>query len=116
MKKTILRAMLGAAFLAGAATLAQADAIEGMWMTGDKALVKVSKCGAEFCVDVADGKYKGKRSGKLAPKGGAKYAGTLTQFSTGITFSGEATLNGGSMSLIAKKFGVTVKRDKWVRQ
>ncbi|MEZ5810920.1 MAG: DUF2147 domain-containing protein [Rhizobiaceae bacterium] len=95
---------------------AMADPIEGMWKTGDNVLIKISACGGKFCVDVADGDYKGKRSGKLGPEGGNVYRGTLKQFSTGISFSGTATLQGNSMKMVAKKLGITVKTDTWRRQ
>lgn len=108
--------IVAGAFLAALSTPALADPIEGTWKTGDNALVKISACGGNFCVDVADGKYAGKRSGTLAPKGGQVYAGTLKQFSTGISFSGTATLKGSSMSMVAKKFGITVKTDTWRKQ
>lgn len=115
MKKFFVGAA-AAIILTAASTAANADPIEGMWKTGDDVLVSVSKCGGEFCVDVKDGKYAGKRSGKLKAEGGKKYVGTLKQFSTGISFAGTATLAGNTINLIAKKFGVTVKRDNWRRQ
>lgn len=113
-RKTIFSAAVLAVMLIGP-NVAMADPIEGMWRTGDKALLKISACGSSFCVDVADGKYKGKRSGKMKKKG-SEYKGTLKQFSTGISFVGVATISGRTMNLIAKKFGITVKRDKWIKQ
>lgn len=116
MRQTIRNAILGAAILAMSGTVALADPIEGMWKTGDDALVKISNCGGSFCVDVADGKYKGKRSGKLKPDGKGGYSGKLKQFSTGISFTGNATVSGSTIKLIAKKFGMVVKRDTWRKQ
>jgi uncharacterized protein (DUF2147 family) len=108
--------MAAAALLAGSFSIAAAaDPIEGNWRTGDNVLLKISACGAAFCVDVAEGEYAGKRSGQLKAAGNNKYTGTLKQFSTGISFTGEATLNGGTMKLVAKKFGVAVKSDTWKR-
>lgn len=112
----LIKALAATAFILAGTSFAQADAIEGNWRTGDGVLVKVAKCGGSFCVDVMDGEYKGKRSGKLKAKGGGTYQGTLKQFSTGISFSGTATLAGNSMKLVAKKFGITVKTDRWSRQ
>jgi len=112
----ISKTILAGAFLLGSTVMAFADPIEGMWKTGDDVLLQISKCGGEFCVDVRDGEYVGKRSGKLAAKGNKMYEGTLKQFSTGLSFTGVATLKGNSMDLVAKKFGITVKRDNWVRQ
>ena len=111
-----LKILTATAILAASTTFAFADAIEGTWKTGDDVLVKISKCGGSFCVDVVDGKYKGKRSGKLKATGGNKYEGKLKQFSTGISFNGTASLSGNSMKLVAKKFGVTVKTDNWSRR
>jgi len=110
--KLVAAAALGLSLIASPAL---ADPIEGMWRTGDKVLVKISKCGGSFCIDVMDGKYKGKRSGKLK-KSGASYTGTLKQFSSGLSFTGVATVAGSSIKLIAKKFGVTMKRDTWRKQ
>lgn len=112
----ILKMLAATAIIVASTSLANADAIEGTWKTGDDVLVKVSGCGGSFCVDVLDGEYKGKRSGKLKAKGGKTYQGTLKQFSTGLSFSGTATLSGNSMKLVAKKFGITVKTDNWRRQ
>ena len=110
------RLLAAAAILAAGTSFASADPIEGNWKTGDDVLVKVSNCGGSFCVDVMDGEYKGKRSGKLASKGGNTYEGTLKQFSTGISCNGTPTVAGNSMKLVAKKFGMTVKTDNWKRQ
>ena len=113
----MIRKLVAAGVLVAAMSVpALADPIEGNWKTGDGALVKISACGGKYCVDVADGKYAGKRSGKLKADGGKIYSGSLKQFSTGITFSGKATLNGGTMKMVAKKFGITVKNDTWRRQ
>lgn len=113
MFRVIATAALALTVLGGTAL---ADPIEGMWKTGDDVLLKISGCGGSFCVDVADGEYKGKRSGKLAPEGGNIYRGTLHQFSTGLNFAGTATLNGNTMKMVAKKLGITVKTDTWRRQ
>lgn len=115
--KSRLLSLASAGLILTASTVAAvaADPIEGMWVTGDKVLLKISKCGGEYCVDVADGKYAGQRSGTFKADGGT-YTGTLKQFSTGISFTGVAKISGNVMDLEAKKFGVTVKRDKWMRQ
>lgn len=116
MKKTLITSALSLALITATSTFAFADAIEGKWMTGDKVLLNISKCGGSFCVKVAEGEYKGKQSGKLKPKSGGVYEGKLKQFSTGMTFSGTATLSGNSMKMIAKKFGITLKKDTWKRK
>lgn len=116
MRNSVIAAASAVFILAGMPALALADPIEGMWRTGDGVLLKISGCGGDFCVDVADGKYQGKRSGRLAPQGGNNYSGTLKQFSTGLSFTGDASVSGNTMNLIAKKFGVVVKRDTWQRQ
>jgi len=107
--------ILASGFILASVQLAYADPIVGSWKTGDGALVGISKCGSSFCVDVLDGEYKGKRSGKLKKSDGG-YTGTLKQFSSGISFTGNATVSGNTMKLIAKKFGVVVKRDTWRKQ
>lgn len=116
MKKAILTSALSLALFAAGTTFALADPIEGKWMTGDKVLLNIKKCGGSFCVKVVGGKYDGKQSGKLKPAGDKVYKGTLKQFSSGISFAGTATLSGNSMKMIAKKFGITVKKDTWKRK
>lgn len=116
MKKAILTSALSLALFTAGTALALADPIEGKWLTGDKVTLNIAKCGGSFCVKVVGGKYNGKQSGKLSPKGGKVYKGTLKQFSSGISFSGTATLAGNSMKMVAKKFGITVKKDTWKRK
>lgn len=118
MKRIAIRTTVMAAFVLAGASMAFADPIEGMWRNKDKVLLKVSKCGAEFCIDVMDGEYKGKRSGTLKADGGGKYSGTLTKFSLGAlgkNIAGKATLNGNSLSLVGTKFGMS-QTDNWTRQ
>lgn len=116
MKKAILTSALSLALFAAGTTFALADPIEGKWMTGDKVLLNISKCGGSFCVKVASGEYKGKQSGKFQSSGGNVYKGKLKQFSSGITFAGTATVSANSIKLVAKKFGITVKKDTWKRK
>ncbi|MBL1405558.1 MAG: DUF2147 domain-containing protein [Rhizobiales bacterium] len=116
MKKAILTSALSLALLSVGTAFAFADSIEGKWMTGDKVLLNIAKCGGSFCVKVVGGKYDGKQSGKLKAEGDKIYKGTLKQFSSGISFSGTATLSGNSMKMVAKKFGITVKKDTWKRK
>ncbi len=111
----VLTGWIVAGLAFGVAT-AMADPIEGMWRTGDDALLKISQCGSAFCVDVAEGKHIGKRSGQLAKQADGSYTGTLKQFSTGLSFKGIANLDGNSMKLVAKALGITVKTDQWTRQ
>jgi len=115
--RNMLTAGLTAITLLAGSAMALADPLEGTWKTSDcgEPKVKISACGGSFCVDVVSGEYSGKRSGKLKPDGGGVYSGKLRQFSTGITFNGIATLKRNKLDLVAKKFGVVVKRDKWCR-
>lgn len=116
MKKALITSALSLALFAATSTFAFADAIEGSWVTGDKVTLSIKKCASSFCVKVVGGKYNGKQSGKLKPAGAKVYKGTLKQFSSGISFSGTATLSGNSMKMVAKKFGITVKKDTWKRK
>lgn len=118
MKHIAIRTAVAAAMVLAGASMACADPIEGMWRNKDKVLLKVSKCAAEFCIDVMDGEYKGKRSGTLKADGGGKYSGTLTKFSLGAlgkNIAGKATLSGNSLALVGTKFGVS-QTDNWTRQ
>ncbi|MCC0039786.1 MAG: DUF2147 domain-containing protein [Brucellaceae bacterium] len=112
MKKLFAMTALAAIALTGAAL---ADPIEGKWKREEGTLMQISKCGGAFCVDVASGEYKGQRSGKLSGANGT-YSGTLKQLSSGISFSGKATISGNRMKLVAKKLGITVKTENWVKQ
>ena len=115
MKNFLFVSTVALAIYTASSRSAFSDAIEGMWKTDGNVLLKISNCGGQFCVDVADGEYKGNRSGKIKPHGDGVYKGTLKQFSTGISFNGTVTLAGNNMDLIAKKFGITVKKTKWKR-
>lgn len=112
MFRSILLVTIGSLFLVGSAW---ADQIEGKWKREDGTILSITSCGSEFCVDVASGDYKGQRSGKLKGSNGT-YSGRLKQLSTGISFTGNATITGNKMHLVAKKLGITVKTENWVKQ
>lgn len=115
MKKT--KVLLAGLLLSGiiSSPVFAADPIEGTWKTEDGVLLGISSCGGQFCVDILNGEFEGKRSGKMQ-KDGDGYTGKLRQYSTGLTFTGEASISGSTMKLAAKKFGVVVRRATWKKQ
>ena len=115
MFKNILAAsLLALPLLAGAAF---ADAIEGEWLRPNGIVVKIAKCGGEFCVTPVSGKHKGEDAGKMAPKGGGKYAGSLTDLEAGKTYTGKGSIIGDSLSMSGCVFGgLFCKSENWARQ
>jgi len=114
MKKIAFAALLTMPLLA---TAALADAIEGNWVRPNGVLVKISKCGSEFCVIAASGAHKGESAGKMAPSGGGKYAGSLTDLEAGKTYAGKGSVSGDSLSMAGCVLGGLIcKSESWARQ
>jgi uncharacterized protein (DUF2147 family) len=113
--------MFGKISLAGAATLmlaatALADPIEGNWKTKTGETAAIVGCGSAFCITLKSGEYAGKSIGKMSPKGGGSYEGSITKPSTGKTYSGSATLSGNSLRLKGCVFGGLIcESQNWSR-
>ena len=94
-----------------------ADGIEGEWKRPTGILVKISKCGGEFCVSPISGKHKGESAGKMAPAGGGKYVGSLTDLEAGKTYSGKGAISGDSLTMSGCVLGgLFCKSESWERQ
>lgn len=104
--------ILGAVF-ALAATVAQADPIEGVWQTqeddGAYAHVTIKPCGGAFCGTISrtfkgGAEYKSENIGKkividMVPAGAGKYEGKVWRPSNGKTYIGKIDLSGRAMKL-----------------
>ncbi|HMQ57504.1 MAG TPA: DUF2147 domain-containing protein [Rhizobiaceae bacterium] len=91
---------------------ALADPIEGNWKTASGETAGIGKCGGSFCITLKTGKYKGKQIGKVALKG-KSYVGTVTDPDDDKTYSGSATVNGGSMKLKGCALKIFCKTQNW---
>lgn len=95
---------------------AYADPIEGNWMTGDKTLLRISACGGNFCITVADGKYKGKSAGSMTSAGAGTYKGSVTRVSTGKTYKGSGKLAGNTLRVKGCVAAVLCESQTWTRR
>lgn len=92
------------AIAAAAATLmmasaAIADPIEGTYrssQTGES--IKVSACGAGFCMSYLTGPHKGKQFGSFKPTEKGAYAGSVTDLNDGDKkYNGKAKMSGKNL-------------------
>ncbi|MGB7285474.1 MAG: DUF2147 domain-containing protein [Salaquimonas sp.] len=108
-----LKVAAASAFLLASSTYAFADPVEGTWARPDGTLEIISKCGSAYCVTVGSGEYKGNKAGSFTKQADGTYKGKITQQATGITFSGTATVKGGTLSLSAL---MGLKKENWTRK
>ena len=102
-----------AMLLAGAA---YADPIEGNWRTQSGETAAIGDCGGGFCITMKTGKHKGKGIGKIAPSGEGQYSGSITDPNTDKTYSGKASVDGGSMKLKGCVLGGLIcKSQNWTK-
>ena len=117
MRKILATASLAALVGMGSmATAYSAEPIEGTWKrpsTGT--LVKYSGSGGKFCGTVLSGEHKGKSIGCMSGSG-ESYKGTVIALDEGKTYSGKATVKGGSMALKGCVAGFICKGETWQRQ
>jgi uncharacterized protein (DUF2147 family) len=100
--------------MAGAAC---ADPIEGNWRTQNGETAAIVDCGGGFCITLKTGKHKGKGIGKVSPKGDGRYAGSITDPATDKTYSGKASVAGGSMDMKGCVLGGLICRSQtWTKQ
>jgi uncharacterized protein (DUF2147 family) len=104
-----------ATFLA-LATAAQADPIEGTWKRPNGNVVAFSKCGAKFCATAKTGPNAGKSVGSMAANG-AGYKGTLSDPAAGKSYTGKASVSGGTLRVSGCVLGGLIcKSENWARQ
>lgn len=110
----MIRTFILAGAIAGALTVpALADPIEGNWRTQSGETAAISKCGGAFCITLKSGAHAGKQIGRMSAKGDAKYSGSITDPSDDKTYSGSATLNGGSMKMTGCALKIFCKSQTW---
>jgi uncharacterized protein (DUF2147 family) len=111
------RILLAIAALGFSAGITMADPIEGTFKRPNGILVKIAGCGGSFCVTAASGPHAGGSAGKLAPVGDGQYKGTLTELETGKTYTGKASISGGTLSVAGCVLaGLLCRSENWVRQ
>ena len=91
--------MLAAATTLMLAGVAYADPIEGNWTTESGATAQIATCGQGFCITLRTGEHAGKQIGQVSPSGEGRYAGKITDPAKDKTYSGKASINGGSMKM-----------------
>jgi uncharacterized protein (DUF2147 family) len=96
---------------------AYADPIEGNWRTQSGETAAIGGCGGGFCITLKTGKHKGKGIGKMNAEGGGAYSGSITDPSNDKTYSGSATLSGGSLKMKGCVLGGLICRSQtWTKQ
>jgi len=96
----MLRTLLATAAASAVMTMAAwADPIEGTYkssQTGET--VKVSPCGAGFCMSYVTGPHKGKTAGTFKASGAGSYSGTMTDLNDGgKKYSGKGKMSGKNL-------------------
>lgn len=124
------RLAIAAALLLGAATIAAADPIEGVWQTqpdeGSFAHVTIAPCGGAFCGTISrtfkdKAEYNSPNTGKqividMAPQGDSKYEGKVWRPANNKVYLGKISLSGDRMNLSGcVAGGLLCKSQTWVR-
>lgn len=105
--------VLGMVLLAGTA---YADPIEGNWKTEAGSTAAITNCGGAFCITLKTGEHAGKRIGKMQANGANKYSGEITDPADDKTYSGKATVSGGSLNMKGCVLGGLICRGQtWTR-
>jgi uncharacterized protein (DUF2147 family) len=95
---------------------AYADPIEGNWRTQNGETAAIADCGGGFCITLKTGKHKGKGIGKIAPVGEGQYSGSITDPNNDKTYTGKASVDGGSMKLKGCVLGGLIcKSQAWTK-
>jgi len=103
-----------AAFLLAAGT-AYADPIVGNWRTESGERAQISGSGT-FSIVVKTGKNAGKNIGRLKAVGKGSYKGTIRDPNENKSYSGKATVSGGSLILSGCVLGGLIcKSQTWSR-
>ncbi len=110
------KTMTIAAALLLSAGAVYADPIEGNWRTQSGETAAIGNCGGGFCITLQTGKHKGKRIGKVSAEGGGQYSGSITDPANDKTYSGSASVNGGSMKMKGCVLGGLICRSQnWTK-
>jgi uncharacterized protein (DUF2147 family) len=106
---------LAAAMALSMGTAFAAEPIEGNWKTQSGETAAIAACGSSFCVTLKTGKYSGKQIGKMSGSGN-KYKGSITDPANDKTYSGSASISGGSMKMRGCVLGVLCRSQTWSKQ
>ena len=106
-----------AAGIAFTTTAIAAEPIVGTWKRPNGTLIRYANAGGDkYCGTVMTGEYKGKSIGCMNGSGG-KYTGEVNKLDEGKTYSGKASVSGGSMKLSGCVMGgIICKSETLVRQ
>ena len=108
--------LLGAVVWLAGTAVALADPIEGSWKTQAGSSAQIGTCGAGYCITLTSGKFKGKRIGNMSSDGDGGYSGSITDPETDKTYSGSASINGGSLKMKGCVLGGLICRSQtWTR-
>ncbi len=105
-----------AAMLMAATVPAFADGIDGVWKTPKGSNAQIYGCGGARCVKLIDGPYKGKvLSSDMTDDGSGTWSGSLLNPEDGRTYSGYASVAGGSLKLKGCALKIFCKSQVWTR-
>jgi uncharacterized protein (DUF2147 family) len=107
-------AFAAAAVLTMSVGAAFADGIEGNWKTQGGETADISKCGGSYCITLKTGKHSGKQIGKMSGADG-KYKGSITDPANDKTYSGSASISGGTMKMKGCVLGVLCRSQTWTK-
>ncbi len=112
--KRLFVLMASAALIAAAP--AAAEGIDGVWKTPKGSNAQIYGCGGARCVKLIDGPFKGKvLSSDMADDGSGSFSGSILNPEDGRTYSGYATVSGGSLKLKGCALKIFCKSQVWTR-
>lgn len=106
--------MAAVALSLAAGTVHAAEPIEGNWKTASGETAQIVKCADSFCIIVKTGKFAGKQIGKLSGSQ-TDYSGEVTDPANDKTYSGSASVSGGSLQLKGCVMKVLCKSQTWTK-
>lgn len=103
---------LAAAIATLGAGAAHADPIEGRWRTQAGSTAQIAPCGGAFCITLKSGEHAGKRIGTLSLSGENSYRGEITDPENDKTYSGKASISGGTLKMSGCVLGGLICRSQ----
>lgn len=108
----IKRTLTALAVTAALASPAMADGISGNWRTQSGETARIAQCGGSFCITLTTGAHSGKQIGTMSGSG-PKYTGQITDPANDKTYSGSATVSGGTMKMTGCVARVLCRSQTW---
>ena len=120
MRKYLIKTVLPGALLLAGANIVHAGSIEGTWqrpLSDGGTLMKITKCGSDYCVWVASGKHKGRKTGALTPSSDGVYRGSLTDLRDDKVYTGKAVVakNGQQVKVSGCVLKIICLGETWSR-